>query len=368
MPGAGRHEPEVVADMSVGAVLTAIGLFPLKRIAAKAAPTVVLLFSLPAFGDYQDGLNAYTYGDYATAMAEWQAVVATPPGEVNPAIYAGAHYAIAKLYWLGAGVDQDYLKAHDWLLKAAELDHAAAQARLGFMYTDGLAVRQDFDQAFQWYSKAARGGNVDGLYNLGIFYYYGWGVERDTTMAAQYLAAASALGDAPAEEALQQVLAEIEEEGSGVVVESVAEPAGEPTVGAASAAIDSADASTATSTIAAEAAPTGEPVAPIETIPVEPLLRGEDWIRDQDPERYTIQVMALNDRAVLEDILAGYEDLAPFAIYTVQKSTNPLHVLVQGSYPDVASARAVQNRFPRKIQRKDKLWIRRFEMVQKLLE
>jgi hypothetical protein len=41
---------------------------------------------------------------------------------------------------------------------------------------------------------------------------------------------------------------------------------------------------------------------------------------------------------------------------------------VQGSYPDVESARAVQNRFPRKIQRKDKLWIRRFERVQALLE
>ncbi|MFC1605473.1 SPOR domain-containing protein [Pseudomonadota bacterium] len=342
-----------------------------------------------AFADYQDGLDAYTYGNYGKAMAEWQAVVASPPSEVNPAIYAEAHFAIAKLYWLGAGVEQDYRRAYDWLLKAAELDHAAAQAKLGFMYTDGLAVRQNFDEAFAWYSKAAKGGNVDGLYNLGIFYYYGWGVERDTTMAAQYLAAASALGDGPAEEALQQVLAEIGQGGSEVAGESAAESAGGPSVGpsvgaasaaiepepapekeiadvgAALAAIDSADASTATPIIAAEAAPT---VSTPTIAAVEPLLRGEDWIRDQDSERYTIQVMALKDRALLEDIVAGYEDLAPFAIYTVQKTTNPLYVLVQGSYPDVASARAVQNRFPRKIQKKDKLWIRRFERVQALLE
>jgi septal ring-binding cell division protein DamX len=79
-------------------------------------------------------------------------------------------------------------------------------------------------------------------------------------------------------------------------------------------------------------------------------------------------VMALGDRGVIEGLVAGHEDLAPFAIYTVQKSTNPLYVLVQGSYSDVESARAVQNRFPRKIQRKDKLWIRRFERVQALLE
>ena len=68
------------------------------------------------------------------------------------------------------------------------------------------------------------------------------------------------------------------------------------------------------------------------------------------------------------EISRGYEDLAPFAIYSVQKSANPLHVLVQGSYPDADSARAVQNRFPRKIQKKDRLWIRRFERVQALLE
>ena len=100
----------------------------LKTFGRKAA-SYGLFIPMVAFADYQDGFNAYTYGDYATAMAEWQAVVAAPPDEVNPAIYAGAHYAIAKLYWLGAGVDQDYLQAHDWLLKAAELDHAAAQAR-----------------------------------------------------------------------------------------------------------------------------------------------------------------------------------------------------------------------------------------------
>jgi hypothetical protein len=337
----------------------------LKTFGCKAA-SYGLFIPMVAFADYQDGLNAYTYGDYATAMAEWQAVVATPLGEVNPAIYAGAHYAIAKLYWLGAGVDQDYLQAHDWLLKAAELDHAAAQAKLGFMYTDGLAVRQDFDQAFQWYSKAAKGGNVDGLYNLGIFYYYGWGVERDMTMAAQYLAAASALGDGPAEEALQQVLAEIEGEGAPVEADSGEVPlkTGE-TIAVEAAPTDESTAPT--ETIAVEAAPPDDAIG-TETIAIEPLLRGEDWIREQDPNHYTIQVMALRDRALLEDLIAGYEELAPFAIYTVQKNANPLHVLVQGSYPDADSARAVQNRFPRKIQKKDKLWLRRFERVQARLE
>jgi septal ring-binding cell division protein DamX len=98
------------------------------------------------------------------------------------------------------------------------------------------------------------------------------------------------------------------------------------------------------------------------------IWRDEAWIAEQDPDHFTIQVMALNDRAVIEKLVEPFGEFAPFAIYTVQKDTNPLYVLVQGSYPDAASARAVQARFPRKIQRSDKLWIRRFEMVQRLLE
>lgn len=310
----------------------------------KAGVVALLLFPGAAFADYQDGLDAYTFGDYGRAMAEWQAVVATAPAEVNPAIYAEAHYAIAKLYWEGSGVEQDYRQAHEWLLRAAELGHAGAQAKLGFMYTDGLAVRQDFGRAFDWYSKAARGGNVDGLYNLGIFYSYGWGVAADRVMAAQYLAAASALGDAQAEEALQQVLAQIAQEqadAAAVVAEETPEMVTEP-----------------------GALP--EPPEPAE-IPA-PLIRDAGWIAQQDPDRYTIQVMAISDRALIERLVEPFAEWAPFAIYTVQKNTNPLHVLVQGSYPDVESAREAQSRFPRKIQRRDKLWIRRFEMVQKLLE
>ena len=102
--------------------------------------------------------------------------------------------------------------------------------------------------------------------------------------------------------------------------------------------------------------------------PEDPVWRDEAWIAAQDPDHYTIQVMALSDLDLLKEQVEGFESLAPFAIYTVQKSTSPLHVLVQGSYPDVNAARAAQNSFPRKIQRKDRLWIRRFEMVQRLLE
>ena len=108
----------------------------------------------------------------------------------------------------GQGVAQDYQQAYDWLVKAAGMDHAGAQAKLGYLYANGTVVPQDLNQAFEYYEKAARQGDIDGQYNLGIFYLNGWGTEQDTTMAKQYLAAASAQGDVAAEEALQKLMKE----------------------------------------------------------------------------------------------------------------------------------------------------------------
>ena len=169
---------------------------------------LLLVCPRTSLADYQAGLDAYAVADYHEAMREWKAVAAQPASEVNPAIYAEVHYAVARLYWDGLGTTRDYFTARDWLEKAAGLGHAGAMAKLGFLYTDGIAVEQDFDQAFAWYSKAAKLGDVDALYNLGVFYLNGWGTTPDRTMAKQYLAAASAQGDPAAEQALQQLLAQ----------------------------------------------------------------------------------------------------------------------------------------------------------------
>ena len=63
-----------------------------------------------------------------------------------------------------------------------------------------------------------------------------------------------------------------------------------------------------------------------------------------------------------------HAELAPWAIYTVTGSRGTVHVLVQGDYADVESARAARDAFPRRVQKTDQLWIRRFAMVQALLE
>jgi hypothetical protein len=96
--------------------------------------------------------------------------------------------------------------------------------------------------------------------------------------------------------------------------------------------------------------------------------RGEDWILQQDPQHYTIQVIALRQKNKLLDFMADHEPWAPFAIYGQTRYEEPLWVMVQGVYTDVGTARAARDRFPQGIQNRDSLWIRKFERVQRLIE
>ena len=283
----------------------------------------ILLFSSSVNIDYQTGLDAYTIGDYQTAMKKWTAVVEGPSSAVNPLDYVEAHYAIAMLYWEGQGVPRDFRKSHEWLLKAANLNHAGAQTKLGYLYTDGVAVPRDLNMAFEWYSEAAKQGDKEGQYNLGIFYLNGWGTEQDTIMAKMYLAAASAQGYDVAEQALANA-------------NSFAINDYQPAI--------------------LDEAPVPDEAPVVDEAPV----RDEAWILSQDPNHYTIQVIGLSTIEKIEALISGHDNLAPFAIYVVQRSSSPIHVLIQGSYADVDAARSARDDFPREINPPDKIWIRQF--------
>jgi Sel1 repeat-containing protein len=73
---------------------------------------------------FEDALDAYRRGDYATAIRLWRPL--------------------------------------------ADQGNAYAQFNLGFMYQNGRGVRQDDAAAVSWYQKAANQGNTLGQYNLGV--------------------------------------------------------------------------------------------------------------------------------------------------------------------------------------------------------
>ena len=103
-------------------------------------------------GDFQSGLDAYTAGDYATALREWRDLA--EQGD------ARAQNNLGNMYDMGKGVTQDYAEALKWRRLAADQGYAEAQITLGNMYFYGLGVTQDFVAAHMWFSIAAASGDA----------------------------------------------------------------------------------------------------------------------------------------------------------------------------------------------------------------
>lgn len=293
-----------------------------------------LLLSSSLTADYQAGLDAYLAGDYDTAITEWQAVVESPPGMVPPAMHAETLYAIGMLFWLGQGVEQDVYEAASWLTLAAEMNHPGAQNKLGFLYSLGQGVKQSNSQAFKWWQLAADQGDEVAQFNLGVMYRDGLGVAPSPEESMKWFREAASNGDPVS---------------IGIVAEA-----------------DAPD--TVQNDVAAVGRSYNEPSDSIPESVDDPYAAGEAWIAERDPAHYTIQVIALSQPEKLHQFITDQPGLEPFAIYRQSKYKKPLWVLVQGDYPDLNTARLALQTFPATIQPREKPWIRRFEMVQRLLE
>jgi TPR repeat protein len=109
---------------------------------------------------FEDGYDAVTRGDYATAMRLWR-----PLAEQGGAI---AHYNLGLMYYRGEGVPQNYASALIWFRKAADQEHAAAQYSLGHMYFEGRGIPQNSAAAAIWFRKAADQGDARAQTGLGF--------------------------------------------------------------------------------------------------------------------------------------------------------------------------------------------------------
>jgi hypothetical protein len=197
---------------------------------------------------------------------------------------------------------------------------------IGMLYWQGEGVEQDFGVSVVWLKQAADINHPGAQAKLGYLYSTGQGVPRNDTEALKWFEMAAAQGDPDALHNLEILRAELPT------------PAPEPDP---------------------------EPVAPLAT---PGRGAGERWILAQDPGHYTIQVIALSSPEKLRAFIAENETWAPFAIYGETRFEQPLWVLVQGDYSVLEDAREAARTFPLGIQSRDRLWIRRFEMVQRRIE
>jgi uncharacterized protein len=112
----------------------------------------ILISAVPAFADFQSGIDAYQKGDYVGAAKEWRPLAeeGDPTAQLN----------LGLLYLDGHGVPQSTVEAVSWFKRAAEQDNAQAQHNLGAMYGSGQGVKRDYVQAYKWLNLCSAKGNA----------------------------------------------------------------------------------------------------------------------------------------------------------------------------------------------------------------
>ena len=112
---------------------------------------------------------------------------ARPAGRINENAQDLLEQGIA--YLQEAGTEQDYRKAMQLFLKAAEMGNKKAPRYAGLLYEQGLGVEQNAETAAFWYEKGVQAGDLTSGYYLGLLYRDGKGVPQDAEKAAALFSA-----------------------------------------------------------------------------------------------------------------------------------------------------------------------------------
>ncbi len=141
--------------------------------------TVLILGVGMSWADrFEDGVDAYGRGDYATALKSFQLLAE----QGN----AKAQHNLGVMHAKGEGVTPDHAAAANWYRLAAEQGDAEAQTKLGVLYNGGQGVKLDYAEAARWYRSAAAQGHAQAQYNLGVLHAEGQGVGQDYAEAAKW--------------------------------------------------------------------------------------------------------------------------------------------------------------------------------------
>ena len=89
-----------------------------------------------------------------------------------------------KLYYQGFQYDNknQYDKALEYYIKAAEMNYIQAQYRIGYCYKETGNIKE----AIKWYTKAAMNGYGSALFSLGSLNEYGNGVYKNRITALNW--------------------------------------------------------------------------------------------------------------------------------------------------------------------------------------
>lgn len=146
------------------------------------AAVLLVLAGSPALADVKTGVDAWSRGDYAAAVNEWEG----PAAAGDP----DAMFNLGQAYRLGRGVQIDLARAETLYANAAAKGHPQAADTYGLMlFQDGRR-----EAALPYVQDAARRGDARSQYLLGIAHFNGDIVEKDWTRAYALMTLASSAG------------------------------------------------------------------------------------------------------------------------------------------------------------------------------
>lgn len=168
----------VVIRVLAGAAIGIAGC----HLAAAAAPAMPAQFALQV----KAGVDAWTNGDYPTAVKAWQGPAAK--GD------ADALFNMGQAYKLGRGVPKDLTKAEEYYSKAARLGHVRASDNYGILLFQSGRQKE----ALPWLEAGADRGEPRAMYVLGVAAFNGDFAPKDWVRAYALMTRAAGAGLAQA--------------------------------------------------------------------------------------------------------------------------------------------------------------------------
>jgi hypothetical protein len=97
---------------------------------------------------------------------------------------------------------------------------------------------------------------------------------------------------------------------------------------------------------------------------IDVVLSPADWVSQQDPRHYTLQLASSTRRSKIEKYYQQYRISERGGYYHYRREGRDWYALVYGSYPTVSAAKAAIENLPEEL-RKWKPWVRRFRDIHK---
>lgn len=145
---------------------------------------------IPALADVKAGVDAWSRGDHAAAIREWQPLAIK--GD------ADAQFNMAQAYKLGRGVPLDLKRAEEFYRSAALQGHLQAADNYGLLlFQNGKST-----EALPWLQGSAERGEPRAMYIMGIAHFNGDQVGKDWVRAYALMSRAAASGMAQARRSL----------------------------------------------------------------------------------------------------------------------------------------------------------------------